>query len=110
MPKSKTSSLDALVELLSSKAEIERRERDARHRACIDIGGQVLASGLPIADLSELETLLGRVKKLGMKEALARLSNRAAREAIDVSSNTTALVGPGVQARAEGMELADVAA
>lgn len=110
MPKSRTSSLSALAELLNSKAEIERRERDARHQVCIEIGTQVLASGLPIADLAEIETLLGRVKKLGMTEALTRLSGRSARGPVDASGDAGLLVGGVVVGRIEVKEPADVAA
>jgi hypothetical protein len=110
VPKSRTNSLDTLVELQTSKADLERRERDARHRACLDLGSQVLDSGLPLADLAELETLLVRVKKLTMREALMRLSQRSKHELVDASASSADADGDTAHSRFYRGELADVPA
>lgn len=106
MAKSKANSLDTLVELQADRADLERREREARNRACQEIGAQVLDSGLPLADLAELETLLARVKKLTMREALMRLSQRARPEPEDAP---TAASSDDVGSKTRERELADAA-
>ena len=68
-----TSALNALAELESDRAKLERREREMRDQAAKELGSLVLSIGLGWDELGELKTLLERVKLVGMAESLVRL-------------------------------------